>query len=232
MNRMYASTEVRHCWADGSVVLMNLRTGEYSILNSLASAMWHLLLSGDEDRTVGVASLATKLRMPVQTVEADLQAFSEDCENQGLLAPHLPAGTDDARRAHNVVGQPRLSSLRAWWAIAATVARLRRHGFGRTYRCYARMEKTAEAVDNDRLRTAVERFRMAENFFIFPTAPKDCLPRSLALYRFLLEMGLPAAHCMGVQRFPFEAHAWVECHGEALFNHPDDLAGYSELARI
>ena len=54
--------------------------------------------------------------------------------------------------------------------------------------------------------------------------------RSLALYRFLRSAHVPAQHVIGVRRFPFTAHAWVECGGAALFE--EHAGDYTPLARI
>jgi hypothetical protein len=84
-----------------------------------------------------------------------------------------------------------------------------------------------------RLASRAERaFSRAENLYLLRSAPRDCLPRSLALYRFLLSVGVPAEHCIGVQRFPFEAHAWVECGGRAVNESSGLTRGYTELARL
>ena len=50
----------------------------------------------------------------------------------------------------------------------------------------------------------------------------DCLPRSLAIYVLLRRQGVPATLRIGVKRFPFAAHAWVECLGEVLDDSIDD----------
>ena len=44
----------------------------------------------------------------------------------------------------------------------------------------------------------------------------DCLPRSLTIYVLLRRRGIPASFHIGVKRYPFGAHAWVECLGEVL----------------
>ena len=46
----------------------------------------------------------------------------------------------------------------------------------------------------------------------------DCLPRAMAIYVLLRGRGTPATLCIGVKRYPFGAHAWVECMGEVLDN--------------
>ena len=48
----------------------------------------------------------------------------------------------------------------------------------------------------------------------------DCLPRSLTLYLLLRRRGIPATLHIGVKRYPFGAHAWVECMGEVLDDTP------------
>ena len=44
----------------------------------------------------------------------------------------------------------------------------------------------------------------------------DCLPRSLTIYLLLRRRRMPASLHIGVKRYPFGAHAWVECSGEVL----------------
>ena len=50
----------------------------------------------------------------------------------------------------------------------------------------------------------------------------DCLPRALATYVLLRRRGVPATLRIGVKRYPFGAHAWVECLGEVLDDAADD----------
>ena len=44
----------------------------------------------------------------------------------------------------------------------------------------------------------------------------DCLPRALAVFVLLRRRGVPATLRIGVKRYPFGAHAWVECLGAVL----------------
>ena len=50
----------------------------------------------------------------------------------------------------------------------------------------------------------------------------DCLPRALATYLLLRRRGVSATLHIGVKRYPFGAHAWVECLGEVLDDSRDD----------
>ena len=50
----------------------------------------------------------------------------------------------------------------------------------------------------------------------------DCLPRAMTIYLLLRRRGVPATLCIGVKRYPFAAHAWVECLGDVIDDSRDD----------
>ena len=66
----------------------------------------------------------------------------------------------------------------------------------------------------------VEAVRTATRYYY--RRRRDCLPRALAIYVLLRQRGVPATLRIGVKRFPFAAHAWVECLGEVLDDRTDD----------
>ena len=45
---------------------------------------------------------------------------------------------------------------------------------------------------------------------------RDCLPRALTACLLLWRLGVPATLHIGVKRYPFGAHAWVECDGRRV----------------
>jgi hypothetical protein len=82
-------------------------------------------------------------------------------------------------------------------------------------------------------RRAVKAFVRAENLFWFRSEPNDCVPRSLALFRFLRSIGLPATHFIGVMRFPgFLMHAWVTGNEEPLLERADDIERFTIISRL
>jgi hypothetical protein len=85
--------------------------------------------------------------------------------------------------------------------------------------------------DGMRLRTALLAFSRAENCFSVGDSRIDCLPRSLALHRFLRSVGIGAEHCIGVRRFPFGAHAWVEITGSVVLDSPAFVRDFHVIAR-
>jgi hypothetical protein len=50
-----------------------------------------------------------------------------------------------------------------------------------------------------------------------------CLERSLMLYWHLRRAGVPVAFRMGVQMYPFLAHAWVEHDGVPINDVPEHV---------
>ncbi len=51
---------------------------------------------------------------------------------------------------------------------------------------------------------------------------RDCLPRALAACLLLWRGGVPATLHIGVKRYPFGAHAWVECDGQRVLGDTRD----------
>ena len=71
-----------------------------------------------------------------------------------------------------------------------------------------------------RIRLAVEAVRTATRYYC--RRRKDCLPQALTLFVLLRRRGVPATLRIGVKRYPFAAHAWVECLGEVLDDSTHD----------
>jgi hypothetical protein len=104
-------------------------------------------------------------------------------------------------------------TLSAALTIRSTSRQLDRHGLWSVYSDSYLLETRGEAKEAEPF---LDAFVTAENFTPLRKAPKDCLPRSLALYRFLLGCGFPVQQLIGVLPRPFSAHAWVELDGTAL----------------
>ena len=75
-------------------------------------------------------------------------------------------------------------------------------------------------VQQSTVRRTLEAVRNATRYYY--RRRLDCLPRSLAIYILLRRQGVPATLRIGVKRFPFAAHAWVECLGEVIDDSTDD----------
>jgi hypothetical protein len=229
---LHPTSDVRARAVDGLVVLLDLRTASYVVLDRVATAMWQALTSHTDDER-RIAALAERFDAPAGVLRDDLDAFARDCLERGFLAPEPPV---PARSPAGRGGAARGAlALRAWLSLLATSRSIARRGFSDTYRRYARLPRPAPVGGEDvgaLLSRAERAFYRAENFFLLRSAPRDCLPRSLALFRFLRSVGVPAEHCIGVQRFPFEAHAWVECGGSVVHDSASFTRSYAEIARL
>lgn len=99
-------------------------------------------------------------------------------------------------------------------------------GFSRVFLFVDRLMRrsmTAAGPIADRRRVTClvrEAVRTASRFYY--RRRLDCLPRSLTICVLLRRRGVPATLRIGVKRFPFAAHAWVECLGEVVDEEIED----------
>jgi hypothetical protein len=229
--RLFVSSGVLHREIQGSIVILDLRTETYWILDPVATLFWKSLLVADNDDEVFHAA-RNEYAVELARLQLDLERFKHHCIERGLLQEREPERAV-ARALHVHRNRPDFLVLRAWWCLFRTVRSLALFGFARTYRDYSCLPIPEETSVGDRLLArSVDAFGIAENFFLIKNAPQDCVPRSLALFRFLRSAGVPAEHCIGVRRFPFAAHAWVEHRGHVVHDDPPWRSGFQLLARI
>lgn len=82
------------------------------------------------------------------------------------------------------------------------------------------------------LSTALRSFSRVAAVLTSSQGDEDCLPKSLALFGFLRSQGFAPELIIGVKRFPFGAHAWVELKGVPLLEEkPESLCGFNEILR-
>jgi hypothetical protein len=219
---------------EGAVVILDLMSEDYFILNATATEVWQALVAHDGDADAVVQAMMA--RFPPEhgaDVVADVERVIAEWEGQGLLQSGPQPMADQARSRAAPSSARRLLGVSAGWSMAWTTASLRWKGFGRTYLdCVSLPQPRRSADVGDRLCAAEAAFLRAENLVGFASAPRDCLPRSLALFRFCRSIGLPVGHRIGGRRFPqFLMHAWVECDGRVVLDDPA-CREYTILASI
>lgn len=229
--RLHLSSHVRSAPVEDFLVILDLQSATFHMLDPVARSMWDALLAAEDD-TDAVSSLERRYAVDRPRLTADLEAFRHRCIEDGFLTGNGPpssvAPTLPARRARR-----RWLVTRAWWCLFRTALSLSHRGLLRTYGDYSRWPVSHTGhVDEQLLDRALAAFAQAENLFLMKRAPNDCLPRSLALFRFLRLAGVPAEHCVGVRQFPFLAHAWVECDGRVVQDNPSHQLTLTTLARI
>jgi hypothetical protein len=229
--RLFPSPSIRHARIDGLVMVMNLETETYQVLDEAATSIWGAYLDANGERPRMREILRPQYGDAESVLDEHISGFIDSCRSLGLLVDHRSdAPAPPPRRAR----AGRWPSVLAWRAMASTAFRLRRHGFAETYRELGRSRWNERAAGAGVAReTALAAFVRAENLFWFQRAPRDCLPRSLSLYAFLSQLGFPAVHRIGGRRFPGLAmHAWVESAGEVVLDDAEKIAEYEVLASL
>ncbi|HYW54151.1 MAG TPA: lasso peptide biosynthesis B2 protein [Dongiaceae bacterium] len=229
--RVVAAAGIRHAVVDGAVVILDLRRGTYHVLDRVASAMWDPLVRGAGDDDDVLRTILAQFAVDANRARRDLAAFRERCLADGLLAVRTTGEPPPAYQRPVAPKRVVWPAFAAWRCLAGTALLLRRGGFATAYRVSTSLAPAPRGAAADgALDRALAAFARAENFFVPRRAPDDCLPRSLALFRFLRMMGLPAEHVIGCRRAPFFAHAWVECGGRVVLDD-DHRAELTALAR-
>jgi hypothetical protein len=59
----------------------------------------------------------------------------------------------------------------------------------------------------------------------------DCLPRSLSTFYLLRSRGIAVEFLMGVKKFPFAGHAWVEYAQQVIDDSPFRVKRYTVMLR-
>jgi hypothetical protein len=233
-NRLVPSRDALTGEIDGMLVVLDLRSERYYLFDAVATAMWRLLLElGDRERVV--AALAERYDADAGVLARDLDALTARLLDGGFLCRRTTAAEAASHPPAPPRGRVRRqpSALRAWWWLARTALRLRRAGFSATYRAATALAaQPATAGAHERLEPALRAFARAENAFVFRNAPRDCFPRSIALFCFLRELGIPVEHRIGVNRHPFRAHAYVTLDGRVLSDHPGQQRAFTTLERV
>lgn len=185
---------MRWCALDEIVIVLDIATGEYSALDANTSKLWQNWLAG---RSV------------------DSHDFFNQVHRSGWIAEYSSVRRTRAIRAER--GSAFLP-LRAILCLLVARWKLRVRGFETAYMWAASFAniKPRTPSRTDLLTRAVRAFANAEALVPSRSGERDCLPRSLALFALLRSLGVSAHHVIGVARFPFDAHAWVEHDGEVI----------------
>lgn len=176
-------------WAevDGVVIILDAQTGRYLALSADRTVEWVALFSGGKMGKI------------------DDTAFRAQLIDHGWLAEKA----DKPRHA----AKSTFLSKSALYCLAVSFMRLRLCGFHSALRW---AEGARAGPESTAFEPLLARFTAREALIPHRRGTEDCLPRSFALYRYLRAHGVAAEFSIGVKRFPFQAHAWVEVAGQPL----------------
>lgn len=209
---------------DGLTVVLDLRRDGYFVLDALASSLWRELVQ----RIAFAEEAPDKPELGIDCLPPSLLAFARDCFKRGWLETG-----NKPREPRSLVRAPsKPSALQAWYCLAATHYSLSVRGFPATYDSLVRNRAGVAVQDRRNPDEGLRAFARAENFFHLKSAPNDCVCRSLALFKFMHACGFAVEHCIGVRRFPFQAHAWVEHAGRVIHDNPHLYDRYTKLQAV
>jgi hypothetical protein len=117
----------------------------------------------------------------------------------------------------------------AMLSIALLELSLATAGFHRTWRwIQERTARVALLTEVDEAAVARAEYAVAMAAALYP-GRAVCLERSLVLYWYLRRRGVAVRYRMGVQMYPFLAHAWVEYRGEPINDVPEHVRRFRPI---
>ena len=142
--RLYPSDTICYGEIDGLVVVLDLTTQAYLILNEKATLIWKLLLQMEGD----LAQTSCALREP--SLKSELSSLAKECVERGFLSSSKKVRPRPCQARRPGAKRSFFLGLRAWWSLLSTAYVLRVKGFSRTYREYAQLPLRA-APDPEKL---------------------------------------------------------------------------------
>jgi hypothetical protein len=220
---------IRHVAIRGRLVLLDLEGNAYHVLDEVAARLWFTATKIALAPNQAVAELVRDFDAEPTVIARDYADFVVRAIDERLLVNALAPVEMLPRQG--VKRPPRWPAFGAWTCLARTAWLLRFKGLAPTY--YSALALGIAPIRQRQcdLGQALASFTLAENLMLLRNAPRDCLPRSLALFRFLRRMGVAASHRIGVELDPFAAHAWVEVGGAVVLD-ADWRGSYSVIASI
>jgi hypothetical protein len=123
-------------------------------------------------------------------------------------------------------------ALRSGLLLLGIRLHLKARGFGRSIALARRLgggRSAAADTPGDLVEGTARSVATAAAFF---PGRAICLEQSLTLYVLLRRRGVPAQLRLGVQPYPFNAHAWVELAGQPVNEDPEAVARFLPMPEI
>ena len=217
-------------------VLLDLRKERYYGLDEVGTRVWALLREGVDEGGI-LARLEHEYEAPRELLQSDLTELLGRLAKLGMITRNGERGLRQPRRLTGSAtpraaqGEPLAPSALtcALTLICLTVA-LRiiglRHTLALVHRA-GRCSPPADSPPKEILARAAGNIGMAAAFI---PGRALCLEQSLALYVCLRRAGVAVDLRLGVQPYPFAAHAWVEYEGEPVGESWDRVGRFAAFS--
>lgn len=225
--RLFPSSEVLACEQGDVTILMCLRTSRFHTLDEIGSLVWQAL---NEGRTVAeaIACVARACKVSTPDIANDIKAFLAELAAMGLVSSRRSSGfVRESRHPIDTLGPPiavRCPSTPVLiWCLVFSALLLRFFGLRRTLNWAYRVSGPIDSQPDGSEKIVAQRLSTASSWSPLRT---ECLEQSVALLWILRRQGVAAHLRIGVQPFPFFAHAWVEHRGAPINDSVEKLKLY------
>jgi len=225
---------------DDTSRLLDLDRGQFFALDAVATRLLSLTL--EHGPALAAATVAGEYAVEEAQVRHDLDELLRQLEARGVLSGDRPA---TFRRWRRLLGLPLAPLARpgrcpAGVPTARQAGRLLRrawlslrlfgwHGSIDRWRPLGPKSPLGPAESRELIDGVDATIREAASRSVFLAVA--CKERALAAYYLLRSHGLPAVLVVGVQHFPFRAHAWVEIDGGFVSDDAEHCSQFTPVAR-
>jgi len=241
------ASHVRRVLIDGEGVLLNQKTGKYLGLNAVGTQILEMIQAG-----LGTEHITEKLAVVYQvdkaTIQRDVEQFLEQAAKHDLLvfglASESPITADPSAPAAPVLSRDipeHGAKARLWLVLHAYLLlfiidwRLKSHSFNAVLQWLNEKSEGATptrdpATDRIVIQQVSEAIGGATKFYY--RTRRDCLPNAMLAYYLMRRQGVVVKFCIGVTKFPFKGHAWVEYEDKVVYTTPASLWKYRAIMKV
>jgi transglutaminase-like putative cysteine protease len=202
-------------------ILLDLRRGRYYSLDEVGTRVWALLGEGADVSAI-VDRIGEEFDAPIGVIETDVDVLLMRLEQEMKVivpvAPTPPPSEPSGWRC-------------AMTLLLATLA-LRVAGLHRSLALAQRLGRRVRRVVEPTPEFLANVVRKVDTAAAFFPGRALCLEQSLTLYICLRRAGVAAELRIGVQPYPFTAHAWVEHRGELVGTSYDQVSPFVPFERL
>jgi len=245
------ANHVSYILIDGEAILLNRKTGKYLGLNAVATHIVEMFNGASNIQQI-TSALAADYNISIELARKDINNFVQEAKAFDVVVlydtPQHESKTSTATRAngqapirHNSFPQARFKAgpfliIRAYLCLLMIDLRFQITEFDRVVKWVATDSGSKGTATPDpeiaakSISQVCHAVQTAARFYY--RKRRDCLPNAMLAYYLLRRQGVPVNFCIGVTKFPFKGHAWVEYEGRVVFTTPASLWKYRAVMTI
>lgn len=209
-------------------ILASIKTGQFHTLDEIGNLVWDAMGDG---QTVGdlISQLASQLGVPRKRVRDNLLPFLQDLHSRTLVdigRAELPSRPipEPVQLDEQPINDVALSGVLSMALLCVVSVALRLFSLEKVWRvAHKRIHRLRRVLPSNSSPSVIRQVALAATWSPLRAM---CLEQSLVILWALRRRGVDARLQLGVQQYPFCAHAWVEYEGRPLNDQPENLKLY------